>query len=75
MNKTIYYTVEKETEIGNEEEYITGNKIVTVYEIVDNKPQQLFTVECGNEENSKEVIQNYLNDNGMGDDMFEMILL
>jgi hypothetical protein len=75
MNKIIYYTVEKETEIGNEEEYITGNKTITIYEIIDNKPQQLFTVECGNEENSKDAIQNYLNDNGMGDDSFNMILL
>lgn len=75
MKKTIYYTVEKETEIGNEEEYITGNKIVTVYEIVNNKPQKLFDIECGNEENSKKVIQEYLDDNGMGDDTFEMILL
>lgn len=75
MKKIIYYTVEKETEILNEEEYITGNKTITVYEIINNKPENLFIVECGNDENSKEVIQNYLNDNGMGDDLFQLFIL
>lgn len=74
MKKTIYFTVEKEVEIGNEEEYITGNKDLSVYEIIDNKPKLLTTINCGNEENSIELINDYLLDNGFGEDC-EIILL
>ena len=51
--KKLYYSVEKETEVGNEEEYITGNKTVCVYEIVNNEPKNILTFECGNEENTQ----------------------
>lgn len=75
MRKKLYYTVEKETEIGNEEETITGNKTITVYEILNNEPKSIASIDCGNEENSKEKIQEYLDDNGYGDNTFELILL
>ena len=73
MKKKIYYTIEKETDDTGES--LTGNKNITVYEILDNEPKQLFTLDEDNGINSKKAIQAYLNDNGMGDDEFEMILL
>jgi len=73
MKKKIYYTIEKETD--NTGESLTGNKNITVYEILDNEPKQLFSIDTDNKINSKEAIQEYLDDNGMGDDEFEMILL
>ncbi len=75
MRKILYYTVEKETETANEEETITGNKTICVYDIVNNIPQPFATIECGNEENSKSKIQEYLDDNGYGDDEFELKIL
>lgn len=75
MIKKLYFTVEKETEIGNEEETITGNKTITVYDIVNNEPKLFAAIDCGNEENSKDKIQEYLNDNGYGDDEYALKLL
>ena len=75
MLKKLYFTVEKETEIGNEEETITGNKNISVYEIVNNEPNLFATIDCGNEENSKDKINEYLNDNGYGDDEYALKLL
>ena len=73
MKKKIYYTIEKETDDTGET--LTGNKNITVYEIADNEPKQIFTIDVDNDTNSKRAIQDYLDDNGMGDDEFEIILL
>ncbi len=55
--KKLYYTIE----IGIEDtEYITGNKTVYVYDIVENIPNQILSFECGNEENTKSEILDHL---------------
>jgi hypothetical protein len=64
MNKVLYYTVEVE-EFKN----------VSVYEIIDNAPIIFFTLEIELHETTKDAINNYLSDNGYGDEEFELILL
>lgn len=73
MKKKIYYTVEKE--VACDGETLTGNKDVTVYEILDNVPKCIFSLELTNEDNTTAEILDYLNDNGNGDDEFEIVLL
>jgi hypothetical protein len=83
MKKKLYYTVNKE--VKSDRKTLNGIKTIAVYEIVNNKPEKFFDVECLNEDNSheadlddddyQEVIQDYLSDNGYGDDEFELILL
>ena len=71
MKKHLYYVVEIELiEIDGMEE-TTGNKTIRVYEMIDNKPCEFTTVNCTNDDNSEEMIQGYLDDNGYGDDYFE----
>lgn len=72
MKKKLYYTVEKEIE---DDQFLTGNKEVMVYEIVNNEPKRFFSLDLSNEDDTQEEIQDYLDDNGYGDDEFEFILL
>ncbi len=72
MKKKLYYTVEKEVEA---DDFLTGLKNVTVYEIINNEPKKFFSLDLSLEDNSKDEIQDYLDDNGYGDDEFEFILL
>lgn len=73
--KKLYYTVEKELQNIDGIEEATGNKTITAYSVVGGEIEKQFDVECLNEDNSKEAIQDYLDDNGMGDEEFKLILL
>lgn len=79
--KIIYFTVEKELinslDDNSNVQETTGNKTVSAYSINNtlNKLEPIVSLDILNEENSIEAIQNYLDDNGMGDDEFEIILL
>jgi hypothetical protein len=75
MKKKLYYTVQHERDNDGMFDTLTGMKTVSVYEMVDNAPKQLFELDLTNESDSQEEIQGYLNDNGMGDDEIELILL
>ena len=69
--KKLYYTIDKETnDVGTDLQELTGMKTVTVYEIIDNKPKMFTIIDCTNDCNSEEEIQNYLDDNGHGDETF-----
>jgi len=71
MKRKLYYVVEKElTQVGDIEE-TTGMKDILVYEMIKNEPKRFTQLDCSNEENSVTAIQNYLNDNGYGDEEFE----
>ena len=74
MKRKLYYVVDKEISSDLEDE-LTGNKTISVYEIIDNVPKNLCTVECQNSDSSVEEIQSYLDDNGFGDEAFEFIQL
>lgn len=71
MKKKIYYTINANNTDTLGYEY----KTVTVYEIINNEPKCWFNLDLAIEDNTKEEIQNYLDDNGYSDDEFEMILL
>lgn len=73
--RTLYYTVEKETHQVGEFEEITGYRMITVYEIENNVPTKFFSLETSNDENTEDAINDYLSDNGYGDETFELIIL
>jgi len=73
MKKKLYYVVEKETEnVGGDFQEITGNKSVRVYEILAEEPTQFFSLDLSLNDNSEDEIQDWLDDNGYGDDEFEL---
>jgi hypothetical protein len=71
MKKKLYYTIDFELDGG----MVAGSKFVYVYEITNNVPTNLTTIECAVEDNSQEKIQEYLDDNGYGDNAYEFIQL
>ena len=73
--RKLYYTVEKELQQVGDFEETTGFKTVTVYDIENNIPTKFFELEISNDENTKEAINDYLSDNGYGDETFELIQL
>jgi len=78
MKKKLYYTVKKELSSFDdnvEVEETTGNKTITCYDIVDNQPKIFCEIESLNTLNLEEEIQTYLDNNGYGDDEFELIIL
>lgn len=70
--KILYYTVEKEID---EMDFLSGQKNVIVYEIKNDTPIQFFALDLSNEDESEEEIQNWLNDNGYGDDEYKLVHL
>ena len=76
MKKKLYYTINKETnDVGGGFQEVTGNKAVNVYEMINNVPTQFFILDLELSQNSEEEIQEYLDDNGHGDEAFELIQL
>lgn len=76
MKKKLYYVVDLELQhVDGEIEETTGNKTVRVYDMEDNVPKIFCTLDLLNTQNSEEEIQEYLDDNGFGDDAFEFIEL
>lgn len=77
MQRKLYYIVTKELQSIGDVEETTGHKDVTVYEIDDvfREPKVFVTLSLLNEDNSVQSIQNYLDDNGLGDEDFELIQL
>jgi hypothetical protein len=71
MKKHLWYVVDKEVRDFDGIEECTGNRTIWVYDMVDNKPVEFTTIECTNGDNSEEMIQEYLDDNGYGDERFE----
>ncbi len=61
--KTLYYTVTKQLVNIDGFEETNGYKDISVYEIVNNKPNFLFQLEVSNECSSKEEILDNLDSN------------
>jgi hypothetical protein len=75
MERVLYYVVEPQLQdVGDDILESNGWKDITVYTIEENVPKQFFQVECV-EDNPEEAIQEYLDDNGYGDETFKMVLL
>lgn len=75
MKKILYYVVEKETQDFDGIEECTGNKTITTYSVVNGCLEKQFDIECSNEDNSEEAIKEYLDDNGMSEDDFNLVIL
>lgn len=71
--RTIYFTVDKElNEFDSGLFEATGNKTITVYTIENNKPKIFFEIESLLEDNTIEEIQWWLDENGYGDEEFNI---
>lgn len=76
--KQLYYTISYEV---YDDSSRNGIRLISVYEIINNKPKKFCQIEAlsddlgNNYYTNSEEIQNYLDDNGYGDDMFEFIAL
>lgn len=76
MKKKLYYVVEPHLQnVDGEIMETDGNKTITVYEMVDNEPKEFATIEGDLTDESEELIQDYLDDNGHGDESFEFKIL
>ena len=76
MKKKLFYVVDLELQhVDGEIQETTGWKTIRVYEMVDNTPTKFCNLEFYITVNSEEAIQEYLDDNGHGDEMFEFIEL
>ena len=76
MKKKLYYSVTKETEVINEFDECTGFKSIRMYGIQNNELDCIGTInDVYNSEISIDVIQEWLNDNGYGDDEFDFFIL
>jgi len=63
--RTLYFTVDKELEeIDNGLFDATGNKSINLYEIIDNKPKMVYTIETTLENSTIAEISEWLEDNG-----------
>jgi hypothetical protein len=73
MEKNLYYVVEAEV-TGNWANgfHSTGNIEVTAYEIIDNKPKFFCSIDLIKGDDVEQEIQDWLDDNGYGDDVFSL---
>lgn len=74
MEKVLYYVVDLE---HYDDHSWTGWREITVYSIIDNKPANQFRLEHSSKDvlSIEEAIQNYLDDNGMGDEQYKFVRL
>ena len=71
MNRKLYYTVSPQLQDAGDVKETNGWKDITVYEIIDNQPKIFCEIEALTEDNSVEMIQTYLDNNGYEDIEFE----
>jgi hypothetical protein len=70
--RKFYYVVDIEVDdYGNDVLECTGNKLVTIYEIIDNEPKQLTLIGLSLEDDSEQESQDYL-DKKFEDEIFEL---
>jgi len=58
--KTLYFTVEKELQDIDGIEETTGYKIITVYDIVENKPKLVVEIEAENEYSTTDELEHFV---------------
>lgn len=73
--KKLYYIIKKQLQDNGDCEETNGWKNIIVYSITDNKPTLEFDIEAQISDVSVDCINDYLEDNGMGDDEYELIEL
>ena len=76
MNKKLYYVVEKELEDIDGIGTTNGFKSISLYSIEDNVPISMGVIDgVHNDTKTNDAIEDYLCDNGYGDETFELIQL
>lgn len=75
MTNKLYYTVTFETTLIDDFSEQNGLKTIYVYDIRDNIPVLLTSLEADNTDKSDDIIQDYLEDNGYVDNLYEFIEL
>ena len=60
--KRLYFTIEKQT--YDDDETLTGWKVIYVYKVVCNVIQKFFTLEIENDHHTMVAIREYLDENG-----------
>lgn len=75
MKRKLYYTVSFETSVINAIVETNGWKNIILYSIENNEPKKIGNFDIPNEQNTKDSVLDYLNDNGYGDEDIELILL
>jgi hypothetical protein len=75
MERILYYVVEPQIIYLDGVVETMGYKDVTVYTIEDNVPKKFLQLDCEDSRNSEIQIQEYLDDNGYGDETFTMVQL
>jgi hypothetical protein len=70
--KRIYYVVEKQLQSIGEVEETTGYKTITMYSVENGELVLFGDLEIILGDNSEEAIDDYLIDNGYGDEVFEL---
>jgi hypothetical protein len=73
--KRLFYVIEKELQDIDGFEETTGRKTITCYSIVGDSMEKQFDIDSANDDNSIDMIDGYLVENGMGDTEFELIQL
>lgn len=76
MTRRLYYVIEKELQLIDTVEEATGFKTIRVYEIENDRPSNFCEInDVSIEDNSRKEIQDWLDDNGYGDETFDLINL
>ncbi|MDG1949473.1 MAG: hypothetical protein P8J32_01465, partial [bacterium] len=75
MKKKIYYTTDIEFHDDDLELGPTGNKTVNVYHVENGEVKHWVSLECELSDSSEDQIQEYLDDNGYGDQEYEFTIL
>lgn len=73
--KPLYFIIEKQLQDVGDVQETNGLKNIFVYEINNNIPKLIHSIEVSMEDNSEASIQEYLDDNGYGDTYFKFIAL
>lgn len=71
MKKTLYFVDELQVEMG----LLTGFRAISVYEMKGDAPKLLTDLEVNDDDNVRDEIQSWLDDNGYGDEEFELVQL
>jgi hypothetical protein len=72
MKKKIFYVVEKELQDVGDIEETTGHKTISLYIIENDDLKSIGVIDCPLEENSTKMIEDYLIDNGFGDEEVDL---
>jgi hypothetical protein len=72
MEKKVFYVVEIELQDVGDVKETTGHKTISLYTIKQEELESIGSVDCLLEDNSEDVVFDYLEDNGFGDENIKL---